>query len=144
MHTHFPTPERLSFAPAADRPLSPHALRFRTFRSDPSVIVVRVFGDVDASNTSKLACYVEQIRHPLDDVVLDLSGVDFFGTEGVSVLSRMNSGRGGPAGLAVVPSLAVTRLLRLCDPAPALLVAADVDVAVIMLLGHRRTSIGDA
>jgi hypothetical protein len=56
------------------------------------------------------------------------------------VLMQINTGRGEPTGLVVVPGLAVARLLRLCDPEPPLLLAADVDAAAITLLGHPRSA----
>ncbi len=141
MHASFAIHAHRSRAPASRRRLSSQAVRLRCSRSEPSVVVVSVLGHVDASNIDELACYTARVRGPLDGVVIDLGGVDFFGTEGVSVLMHMNGSRGGPTGLVVVPSPAVARLLRLCDPQPPLLVAADIDAAVIMLRGHPRSTL---
>jgi anti-anti-sigma factor len=141
MHASFAIPKRLSFGPAAYRRPPSQSLRLRSSRSEPSVVVVSAFGDVDASNSKELACHVAQVRGPRDNVVLDLGCVDFFGVEGLSVLVQMNADRSGTTDLVVVPSPAVTRLLRLCHPRPPLLVAADIDAAVVMLLGHRRSAL---
>ncbi len=55
---------------------------------------------------------------------MDLRGLEFFGTAGFSALHTINVRCAG-AGVrwAVVPSKAVSRLLRICDPDNALPVA---------------------
>jgi anti-anti-sigma factor len=147
MHASFAIPRRLSFGPVSHRRPHSQSLRLRSSRSEPSVVVVSAFGDVDASNSNEITRHVAQVCRPRDDVVLDLGCVDFFGVEGLSVLVQINVGRGGTTDLVVVPSPAVARLLRLCHPQPSLVIAGDRDAAVAMLLGHRRSAlqlVGDA
>ena len=110
-------------------------MRFANSRSARSVVVVDVYGDVDASNTNELTTYVRAVRGPHDDVVLDLRGVEFLGAEGFLALEMITRGCGAPTLLAVVPSPAVARLLGLCTWAPAILVASDVDAALAAVRG---------
>lgn len=120
----------------AARRVSSRGLRFDTSRPTPSIVVVSVRGDVDALTADELAGYVLQARSPGHDVILDLRGVDFFGTAGFSVIEGINERSGGPTRLAVVPSRAVARVLQLCTTKRALLVAVDVDSALTTLQGH--------
>jgi anti-anti-sigma regulatory factor len=79
-------------------------------------------GEVDASNHDELARYV--FRHGANSrrLIVDLSDVDFFGVECFSTL-RLIGQRCVTAEVAwtLVPSPAVTRVARICDPHRALL-----------------------
>ena len=79
--------------------------------------VITVDGELDAANADQLAAYVQRIVRRSRRVVLDLRGLEFVGTAGFSALHRINvecSAAG--AHWAMVPSPAVSRLLRICDP----------------------------
>jgi anti-anti-sigma factor len=93
----------------------------------PSFVVVTAHGELDASNAYQLADYVLRCAAHSQSVILNLSGLEFFGTAGFSVLHTINV-RCASADLrwAVVPSKAVTRLLRICDPDHALPVTKSV------------------
>jgi anti-anti-sigma factor len=87
----------------------------------PSFVVVTAHGELDASNAGQLADYVQRCAGHSQSVILDLSGLEFFGTAGFSALHTINvrcAGANMP--WAVVPSKAVSRLLRICDPDHAL------------------------
>ncbi len=59
------------------------------------------------------------LRHAdhINRLVLDLSGVEFFGTAGFSAMHTLNVRCAGESiEWASVPSAAVIRLLRVCDP----------------------------
>src|SRR5690242_18598910 len=79
--------------------------------------LVTVDGELDAANADQLAGYVQRSVRRSSRVILDLRGLEFIGTAGFSALHRINvvcSGAQVP--WAMVPSPAVSRLLRLCDP----------------------------
>ncbi|WP_343708874.1 STAS domain-containing protein [Mycobacterium sp.] len=84
-------------------------------------VVVTADGELDASNATEFADYVDLCIADSTPVVVDLSGLEFCGTAGFSALQLINV-RCAVAKLrwAVVPSRAVTRLLRICDPDSAL------------------------
>jgi anti-anti-sigma factor len=93
----------------------------------PSFVVVTAYGELDASNANQLADYVQCCAAHSQSVILNLSGLEFFGTAGFSALHTINVRCAG-AGVrwAVVPSKAVFRLLRICDPDNALPVTKSV------------------
>ena len=72
-------------------------------------------------------------------LALDLTGVDFFGTAGFSALHTLNVRCAG-AGVewVLVPSSAVSRLLRICDPDSALPIATTMPAALSVLQAEQR------
>jgi anti-anti-sigma factor len=105
-------------SPAPEREI--HSARFSATRC-PDGVVVTADGDVDASNATEFAEYVELCIAGCTPVVVDLSGLKFFGTAGFSALQLINARcAGADVRWAVVPSRAVSRLLRICDPENAI------------------------
>jgi anti-anti-sigma factor len=93
-----------------------HSARFTADR-DSSRVVITVQGELDASNASQLADYVELCMAQSTPLILDLSSLKFFGTAGFSALHLINvQCAGANLRWAVVPNKAVSRLLRICDP----------------------------
>ena len=72
-------------------------------------------------------------------LALDLTGIEFFGTAGFSALHTLNVRCAG-AGVewVLVPSTAVSRLLRICDPDSALPIAATMPAALSQLQADQR------
>jgi hypothetical protein len=69
-------------------------------------------------------------------LILDLRGLDFFGAKGFSALHKISAGCArAHIGWALVPSAAVSRVLRICDPQGTLPAASTLDAA---LAEHRR------
>jgi anti-anti-sigma factor len=93
-----------------------HSARF-TAESHSSRVVVSAHGELDASNASQLADYVESCAAHSTSLIVDLSNLKFFGTAGFSALHLIDV-RCAAANLrwAVLPGKAVSRLLRICDP----------------------------
>ncbi|WP_156685721.1 STAS domain-containing protein [Mycobacterium sp. Marseille-P9652] len=86
-------------------------------RWDPSATLITVDGELDAANADELAGYVQHSASRGRRVILDLRGLDFIGTAGFSALHRINVVcSGAQVEWAMVPSPAVARLLRICDP----------------------------
>lgn len=120
--------------PSQDAALASQSLGCHTarFTSDwgPSGPVVTVHGELDASNAGQLADYVQRCATHSRSLILDLSGVEFFGTAGFSALHTINVRCAGEnVRWAMVPSQAVSRLLRICDPDNALPIAESAPVA---------------
>jgi anti-anti-sigma factor len=82
-----------------------------------SVAIVSASGDIDGSNASTLTEYALASAVRCRGLILDLSDVEFFGTDGFSALHRV-AVRCAHAEIEwmVVPGAAVSRLLRICDP----------------------------
>ena len=117
----FLSPYSASQVPATDAADLPpawenHSARF-TAHSDSAGVVIIAHGELDASNASQLADYVDRCVTESAAVVVDLSGLKFFGTAGFSALHLINVRcAGANQRWALVPSNAVSRLLRICDP----------------------------
>jgi anti-anti-sigma factor len=115
-----------------------HSARF-TAESHSSRVVVTAHGELDASNASQLADYVESCAAHSTSVIaviVDLSNLEFFGTAGFSALHLINVRcAGAHLRWAVVPGKAVSRLLRICDPDNTLPLVASADAP---LSGHEN------
>jgi anti-anti-sigma factor len=112
---------------------------FATRWLHPSAAVITVHGDLDASNTHEFTEYALRHADHTHRLVLDLSGVDFFGTAGFSALHTVNVRcAGANVDWAVVPSSGVSRLLRICDPDCALPIASTVQTALSLVEGEPR------
>ncbi len=104
---------------------------FATRWLQPSIAVITAHGELDAANAQEFVDYALRHTPHTERLVIDLSGVDFFGTAGFSALHTVNVRCAGEnIGWALVPSAAVTRLLRICDPDSALPTCASVDAAL--------------
>lgn len=108
------------------QPWESHTARFTAHRG-ASAAVVSASGELDASNANQLADYVARCAASSKSLVVDLTGVEFFGTAGFSALHTINVRcAGADVRWAVVPSHAVSRLLRICDPDKTLPIAESV------------------
>jgi anti-anti-sigma factor len=112
--------------PISPEPWENHSARF-TAQWGPSSVIITAHGELDASNATELADYVQRCAVHAESVIVNLSGLDFFGTAGFSALHTINVRcAGADVRWAVVPSKAVSRLLRICDPDHALPLANSV------------------
>src|ERR1700760_1188020 len=114
-HPNAISPVRESDTAIPSEPWENHTARF-TAEWGPSSVVITAHGELDASNANQLADYVQRCAAHTKSVIVNLSGLEFFGTAGFSALHTINVRCAG-AGVrwAVVPSKAVSRLLRICD-----------------------------
>jgi anti-anti-sigma factor len=125
-HPNAISPVRESDTAIPSEPWENHTARF-TAEWGPSSVVITAHGELDASNANQLADYVQRCAAHTKSVILNLSDVDFFGTAGFSALHTINVRcAGADVRWAVVPSKAVSRLLRICDPDNALPLAESV------------------
>ena len=111
-----------------------HMAHFTSRRTQASMAGITAHGAVDASNALEVVDYTMRHAATAKRLVLDLSGVEFFGTAGFSALHTVNVRCAAEnVDWAVIPSAAVTRLLRICDPDSALPICRTVDAALSTL-----------
>ena len=116
-----------------------HTAHFAMRCLQPDTAVITVHGEIDAANSQEFVDYALRHGDRISRLVLDLSGVDFFGTSGFSALHTLNVQCAGEAiEWASVPSAAVMRLLRICDPDSTLPVFGTVDAALSACQGEPR------
>jgi anti-anti-sigma factor len=113
------------------QPRESHTTRLAHRRLRSSVAVISARGHIDASNADTLTEYTLGHLMGCRGLILDLRNLDFFGTEGFSALHRISvhcahAGRGW----AVVPSEAVTQVLRIGDPQGLLPTAGTAEAAM--------------
>ncbi|WP_445167888.1 STAS domain-containing protein [Mycolicibacterium sp. Dal123E01] len=89
---------------------------FRARELSDTTVLVAAVGEIDASNSGELLDYVEKLLSSYDQLVLDLSRLSFFGTDGYSTLHGINirCSRHG-VDWVLVPGPEVSRVLRVCD-----------------------------
>ena len=116
-----------------------HAAHFTTGWLPPDTVVITAHGEIDAANAQQLVDYALRHGERIHRLVLDLSGVDFFGTSGFSALHTLNVRCAAESiSWASVPSSTVTRLLRICDPDSTLPFFDGVDTALSAVRGEPR------
>ena len=109
---------------------------------------ITVVGDIDASNGRALGSYVERHIGISKQLILDLRGVDFFGSQGFTALYYISVHcTRSDADWMLLGSPPVRRLLAICDPWRELPLAADLDAATARLdhlsrHRHRTASAG--
>ena len=130
------------------RPVSPdslieptdcHTAHFATRWLQPSMAVITAHGELDAANAQPFVDYALRHAPHIDRLVLDLTGVDFFGTAGFSALHTLNVRCAAEKiEWAMAPSPAVSRLMRICDPDSTLPICDGVDAALAAVQGEPR------
>jgi len=120
-------------------PTACHTAHLATRWLQPSMAVITAHGELDAANAQEFVDYASHHAPHIDRLVLDLTGVDFFGTAGFSALHTVNVRCAAEKiQWALAPSAAVTRLLRICDPDSALPICNTVDAALSAVQGEPR------
>ena len=113
------------------QPWERHTTRLAHRRLRSSVAVISAHGHTDASNADALTEYTLGHLMRCRGLILDLRGLDFFGTDGFSALHRVSvcCARAGIA-WAVVSGEAVSRVLRIGDPQGLLSAASTIEAAM--------------
>ena len=106
------------------------------------VTVVKVTGDIDATNIDRLYDYTRRFVRETPGLILDLSGVDFLCARGISVLNTLDNDC-RPAGThwAIVGSPFVRRLLHIGDPSDALPTASSERQGLNAIDAKRQASL---
>ena len=116
-----------------------HTAHFATRWVQPSMAVITAHGELDAANAQQFVDYALRHAPQTDRLVLDLTGVDFFGTAGFSAVHTLNVRCAAEKiEWAMAPSPAVTRLMRICDPDSTLPICDSVDAALAAVQGEPR------
>jgi anti-anti-sigma factor len=116
-----------------------HTAHFGTRWLQPSMAVITAHGELDAANAQQFVDYALRHATQTDRLVLDLTGVEFFGTAGFSALHTLNVRCAAEKiEWAMAPSPAVTRLMRICDPDSTLPICDGVDAALAAVQGEPR------
>lgn len=111
--------------------------QFSTQWLPPAVAVVTVHGELDAANTPQFLHYTLHHLTHCKGLALDLSGVHFLGTAGYSALMTLGAQCANHSvDWKLVPSAAVTRLLKVCGPDHGLPVERSADEALSALHGE--------
>src|ERR1700730_7377203 len=132
-----PAPSVLPDGGFLSQPWEGRAALLTSRRLKSSVAVIRAQGGIDASNADTLTEYTLGHLMRCRGLILDLRDLDFFGTEGFSALHRVAVCCANPGiGWAVVPSGAVSRVLRIGDPQGLLPAASTVDAAMAIIQGQ--------
>jgi anti-anti-sigma factor len=116
------------------QPWERHTTLLASRRLKSSVAVISAHGHIDASNAETATKYALGHLMRCRGLILDLRGLDFFGTEGFSALHKLSvcCARAG-LGWAVVPGEAVSRVLQIVDPQGLLPAARTVDAAMAIV-----------
>lgn len=125
---------------STDLPSEPwrgQTLRLLSQWLDADTALITAEGSVDAANAEDLGEYLLRVARRNVSMILDLSGLEFFGTAGFSALKAVSAHSEQPgARLFTVPSGAVARVLRICDPQGGLPTVGTVDAAMATLQGE--------
>jgi anti-anti-sigma factor len=110
----------------------------------PKRVLVTVAGDIDATNRQALGRFVERHIRVSQELILDLSDVDFFGSQGFTALHYISVRCAGrDVDWMLVCNHSVRRILRICDPDGELPMVDDLGIALARLdhLGRCRQSV---
>ncbi|WP_125077988.1 STAS domain-containing protein [Mycobacterium sp. P7213] len=101
--------------------------------------VISVRGELDASNADQLADYAQRCAGYCEWLVLDLNDLEFVGTAAFSALKTITD-RCAEALVhcTTVPGVAMSRLLRICDPDNAVPTTSSVADALVGVEGFQR------
>jgi anti-anti-sigma factor len=113
-----------------------HTAHFSTRWPQSDTAVVSAHGEIDAANAQEFVDYALRQSALIKYLVIDLSGVVFFGTAGFSALHALSVRTAGEdIEWTMVPGTPVTRLLRLCDPDADLPVCPSAEAALSAMQG---------
>lgn len=115
-------------------PISPEQARFTSCLVGPNMVLVTVDGELDATNAADLAKYIQRVIDGRRGLIVDLRGLEFFGTAGFSTLHHVNvTSSRRDVKWVVLPGRLVNRVLEICDPERGLPVASTLERAMAAL-----------
>jgi anti-anti-sigma factor len=124
----------VSLVPGTPTPASsppPERAHYSRSSVGSSVDLITVEGEIDAANALGLGKFVEVDLDSTSRLILDLSALSFFGTQGFSILHRINVMCSRFAvNWVVIPGAEVDRVLHICDPDSCLPVAETLGEAI--------------
>ncbi|TPG36703.1 sulfate transporter [Mycobacterium hodleri] len=97
------------------------------------VAVISAEGDIDASNAEAVTEYTLQQATSCRGLIFDLIGLNFFAAEGFSALHRISVNCARSSTIwTIVPGVAASRVLAICDPESSLPRADTISAALLM------------
>jgi anti-anti-sigma factor len=97
-------------------------------------VLVAVRGDIDATNRHALGRFVQRHTRVSKQLILDLTGVDFFGSQGFTALYYVSVHCARcDVDWMIAAGRSVLRILRICDPDGELPLAGDLAAAFARL-----------
>ncbi len=106
----------------------------------PSMMLIAASGEIDAVNALALSKYVEAGLETTSRLMVDLRELDFFGTQGFSILHRINVMCSRHAvNWVVLSGTEVDRVLHVCDPDGGLPVTDTLEGAMIAVTRPPRS-----
>ena len=118
----------------------PERVRFATSSVHSSIVLITVTGEVDAANALELSKYAEAPLDTVSRLIVDLRGLTFFGTQGFSILHRINVMCSRHAvNWVVLAGSEVDRVLQICDPDGGLPVADTLESAISAVVRPPRS-----
>ncbi len=97
-------------------------------------VLIEVSGDIDATNSHELGRFVARHTRVSKQLILDLTGADFFGSQGFTALYYVGvQCARRDVDWLIVGGRAVHKILRICDPDAELPVVEDIGVALARL-----------
>lgn len=106
----------------------------------PSTMLIAASGEIDAVNALALSKHVEAELETTSRLIVDLRELDFFGTQGFSILHRINVMCSRHAvNWVVLSGTEVDRVLHICDPDGGLPVTDTLEGAIIAVTRAPRS-----
>ena len=97
-------------------------------------VLIAVTGDVDATNSHAFGRFVHRHTRVSKQLILDLTGVDFFGSQGFAALHYISvQCARRDVDWMIVGGRTVRRILRVCDPDAELPLVEDIAAALARL-----------
>ncbi len=120
--------------PSADEIQSCGRAVFTALELSSGRVHIGVTGEVDATNRHELGRFIQRHTRVSKQLVLDLSGVDFFGSQGFTALYYVNvQCARRDVDWLIVGGRTVKRILRICDPDLDLPLVGDFGAALSRL-----------
>jgi anti-anti-sigma factor len=129
-----PVQLRPAHMPSADEVQKTGRAVFSAEELSDGRVLVAVRGDVDATNRQALGRFVARHTRISKQLILDLTAVDFFGSQGFTALYYVSvQCARRDVDWMVAGSRTVLRILRICDPDGELPLIADLEAALARL-----------
>jgi anti-anti-sigma factor len=124
---------------AADDTLSCGRARLAIQHVTPTRVLAKVTGEIDATNRHALGRFVERHIRVSQQLIVDLSDVDFFGSQGFTALYYISVHCARrDVDWMVVGNRSVRRIMRICDPNGELPLVHDLATAHARLDHYAR------
>lgn len=134
MTTASPVQLRHVYLPSADEVHRTDRAVFSAEELADGRVLICVQGDVDATNRQALGRFVARHTRVSKQLILDLTSVDFFGSQGFTALYYVSvQCARRDVDWMIAGSRTVLRILRICDPDGELPLIPDLEAALTRL-----------